>query len=132
MKQYLYNNQKDGRSRVVIIDDNGNHTSKSYPRFLIEQSIGRELLPNEDVHHKDGDVTNNSLNNLEIIQHGEHQRLHNPSKYVDTEEICCICGKKFIFTAIRWRRYYSDLRRGRNRKITCSKRCAGILSSHCN
>ena len=54
MKQYLYTNQKDGRSRVVIVDDNGKHTSKSYPRFLVEQNLGRELLPNEDVHHKDG------------------------------------------------------------------------------
>ena len=60
MKQYLY-------TRVVIVDDNGKHTSKSYPRFLVEQNIGRELLPNEDVHHKDGGVTNNNINNLEII-----------------------------------------------------------------
>lgn len=131
MKQYLYSNQKDGRSRVVIVDDNGNHTSKSYPRFLIEQSIGRELLSNEDVHHRDGDVTNNNICNLEIVKHGEHQQMHS-TKFVDTEEICCICGKKFIYTGKQLQRYYSDLRRGRNRKMTCSKRCAGILGSQCN
>lgn len=128
MKQYLYTNQKDGRSRAVIVDDNGKHTSKSYPRFLVEQNLGRELLPNEDVHHKDGDVTNNNINNLEIILHGEHQRIHS-TKYSDVEKICCICGKKFIFTAKQQCNYYSDLRRGRNRGITCSRRCAGILSS---
>lgn len=128
MKQYLYNNQKDGRSRIVIVDECGRHTSKSYPRFLVEQSIGRKLLINEDIHHKDGDVTNNDLTNLEIINHGEHQRLHS-TKFFDTEETCCVCGKKFIYTGKRWQRYYSDLRRGRNRNITCSKRCAGILGS---
>lgn len=128
MKQYLYNNQKDGRSRIVIVDDSGNHTSKSYPRFLIEKELGRELLPNEDVHHKDGDVTNNDIDNLEVILHGEHQKIHS-TKYYDTEETCCICGKKFIFTGIQWRGYYSDLKRGKYRNITCSRHCSGVLSS---
>ncbi len=128
MKQYLYNNQKDGRSRVVIVDDVGKHTSKSYPRFLMEQSINRKLLPEEDVHHIDGDVTNNDISNLKIVLHGEHQR-HHSTKYTDTEQVCCVCGKKFIYTGKQMQRYYSDLRRGRNRSITCSKRCAGILGS---
>lgn len=128
MKQYVYTNQKDKRSRVVIVDDNGNHTSKSYPRVLMEQYIGKELSPDEDVHHKDGDTTNNDINNLEIITHGEHQKFHS-TKFVDTEKICCVCGKKFMYTGKQLQRYYSDLRRGRNRKITCSKRCAGILGS---
>ena len=131
MKQYLYKNQKDGRSRIVIVEDNGKRTSKSYPRFLVEQSIGRRLSANEDVHHKDGDVTNNCIENLEIIRHGEHQRLHSV-KYTDSEETCCVCGKRFIYSGKQWQRYYSDLRRGRNRKITCSKKCAGIVGSKKN
>ena len=89
MKQYLYTNQKDGRSRVVLVHDNGVHTSKSYPRFLMEKYVGRPLLLNEDVHHKDGDVTNNNINNLEIVKHGEHQKFHS-IKFVDTEEVCCV------------------------------------------
>lgn len=128
MKQYLYTNQKDGRSRIVIVNDDGSHTSKSYPRFLIEQSIGRELFPNEDVHHKDGDVTNNSLDNLEIIPHGEHQKIHS-TKYFDIEKVCCVCGKTFIFTAKQQSNYYSDLNRGRKRGLTCSKRCASIFGA---
>ena len=128
MKQYLYTNQKDGRSRVVIVDDDGKHTSKSYPRFLVEQNIGRKLSPEEDVHHKDGDATNNNIDNLEVILHGEHQKMHS-TKYIDAERVCCVCGKKFIFTGKQQRNYYTDLKRGKRRGITCSKRCASILGS---
>ena len=35
-------------------------------RFVYEQFIGRKLLPEETVHHIDGDKTNNSLDNLEL------------------------------------------------------------------
>ena len=89
VKEYVYTNQKDGRTRIVLVTDSGKHTSKSYPRILMEQYLERDLLINEDVHHKDGDVTNNSIDNLEVIKHGEHQRIHS-TKYSDTEEICCM------------------------------------------
>lgn len=127
MKEYIYTNQYDGRARVVIVND-GKTTTKSYPRFLMEKELGRELLPNEDVHHKDGDVTNNCLDNLEVILHGEHQRIHS-TKYLDSLEVCDVCGKQFIYTAERWCRYYIDLRRGRKRSITCSKSCAGKIKN---
>lgn len=128
MKEYVYHDQKDGRSRIVIVDDEGKHTSKSYPRYIVEKNIGRELYPEEDVHHKDGDTTNNNIDNLEIIMHGEHQRIHS-QKYFDKEEVCCVCGKTFIFTAKQQRTYYADLKRGKKRGITCSKHCAGVLGS---
>ena len=49
----------------------------SYPKYLIEQAIGRKLLPNEQVHHKDGNPLNNELENLEIKLLGNHQSEHN-------------------------------------------------------
>ena len=50
---YVYTN-KDGRVRAVIRNEDGSITSKSYPRILMEESLGRPLEPYEDVHHKDG------------------------------------------------------------------------------
>lgn len=46
-------------------------------RLVMEQYIGRTLLPNEDVHHKDGDKQNNDIDNLELLLHGDHSRVTN-------------------------------------------------------
>jgi hypothetical protein len=48
-----------------------------YHRWLMEKKIGRPLKSSELVHHKDGNGLNNDYNNLMIITHAEHQRLHN-------------------------------------------------------
>jgi len=43
----------------------------------MEDALGRPLRSDEDVHHKDGDRANNAPDNLEVLPHGEHARLHN-------------------------------------------------------
>ena len=122
-KQYVYIG-KDNRARIYLVDDEGNKKFMSYPRYLMEQKLGRKLLPEEDVHHKDGNTLNNELDNLEILMHGEHQRMHS-TKYFDTIETCMVCGRRFIMTGHKWAKLMVDLRRGRNRYLTCSKQCAG-------
>lgn len=64
---------KDGRLRVYVRE-----TGKtiSYPRYLIEQELGRKLLPGEDVHHIDEDPLNNELSNLKVMSHSEHAAIH--------------------------------------------------------
>ena len=128
MKSYVYTNSKDLRTRIVIVDDNGNTTSKSYPRILMEEKLGRPLKPNEDVHHIDEDKTNNSIDNLEIVLHGEHQKMHS-QKYFDTIEKCQVCGQEFVFTAKQWSGYYTDLKRGKHRGFTCSRHCAYLFGT---
>lgn len=125
---------KDGRVRVYCTDDNGRHHIRSYSRILMEEKLGRPLEPYEDVHHIDGNPLNNSINNLEIKLHGEHQREHS-QKYFDEIKICPICNCMFIWTALQQRRFYSN----QSRKISknkstpfnepiCSKQCVGIYS----
>jgi hypothetical protein len=43
-------------------------------RYIMEQFIGRKLLKNEHVHHKDGNGLNNDINNLELLTNSEHQK----------------------------------------------------------
>lgn len=117
---------KDNRLRMSIIREDGSKTSKSYPRVIMEEYLGRELLPDEDVHHIDGDVMNNSVDNLQIIKHGEHQRLH-MKQYFDKQAICQVCGKQFLWTAKRQSNYYRDLRRNKKRIISCSKNCSSYV-----
>ena len=125
---YLYQNKKDKRSRIVYKDEEGKLHTKSYPRYLMEQKVGRPLKPNEDVHHIDGDVTNNNLDNLEIVLHGEHQKRHNPKTYFDKIAICAYCGKEFLWLAKQQQRHYSNSKRRENMqkdKVFCSKQCVG-------
>ena len=55
--------QKGGRERAVHI-------------LLVEQLLGRPLEENEVVHHINGDKTDNRLENLRVMERGEHTRLH--------------------------------------------------------
>lgn len=62
---------KDGRFRVIV-----NGKTVSYPKYLVEQTLGRKLDKNETVHHIDGNPANNSLDNLQVISRKEHCRSH--------------------------------------------------------
>lgn len=113
---------KDGRVRAY---DPVSKKIVSYPKLLMERVLGRPLAPYEDVHHIDENPLNNSVDNLEVRNHGEHQREHS-TKYTDKTEICEVCGKSFIWTSKRQSRYYADLKRGKHRIKTCSKSCSSL------
>jgi hypothetical protein len=57
--------------------DDGTQIRVKQHRFVAEGIIDRPLRPTEDVHHIDGDKTNNSPSNLMVIDHGEHSRTTN-------------------------------------------------------
>lgn len=122
---------KDGRVRVYLKEKN---RVMSYPKFLVEQTIGRELLQNEQVHHKDGNPLNNDIDNLEIRLLGEHQKEHNQPKYYDKTVNCEWCGNPFMWTAKQQKTFYGNQNR-KNRLIKhdnpfCSKKCTGEFGRH--
>jgi hypothetical protein len=45
-------------------------------RFIAEEMIGRALMPDEVVHHIDGNKRNNAQNNLTVMTRSEHARIH--------------------------------------------------------
>lgn len=45
-------------------------------RKVASKAIGRELTSDEHVHHIDGDPSNNSPDNLAVMNRSEHLRLH--------------------------------------------------------
>jgi hypothetical protein len=59
----------DGKGYVRITTPDGRHMSEH--RYVMEQALGRRLLPGETVHHKDLDHGHNALSNLQL-RRGNH------------------------------------------------------------
>lgn len=114
---------KDGRYRVYLKDTK---QVISYPKYLVEQSLGRKLNDDEQVHHKDEDPSNNDISNLEIRMLGEHQRQHS-KKYFDKIITCKWCGIPFLWTAKQQRNFHVNQKRKglSDENPFCSKKCVG-------
>lgn len=72
--------RKGGKPYKLIHMPEHQHASKKgyvrEHRLIMERHIGRTLLNNEVVHHRDGDTLNNDINNLQLTNGKEHRRIH--------------------------------------------------------
>lgn len=85
-------------------------------RHVMELHIGRPLASNEHVHHKDENIRNNDISNLELMTAAKHQSMHKQKHPLTSQ--CKVCGGKFTPAPTK-----------RARAKTCSKPCANELRS---
>lgn len=86
-----FRNKKGYIVRKELID--GRRVEVKQHRWMMENHLGRKLLPSEDVHHRNGVKDDNRLDNLQLLDHGEHSTITNNSRVYDLR------GKKFAITA---------------------------------
>lgn len=88
-------------------------------RHVATKNLDRELKDNEIVHHIDGDKTNNSWDNLEVMTLSEHTAQHNKGKTIAVLE-CPQCGS--IFERVRNQTF---LVKSKSSASFCSHECKG-------
>lgn len=122
IKTYGPYKRKDGRLIIILVDANNVKYTKSYPKYVLEKSIGRLLSNDEQVDHIDGNPLNNEISNLQILHIGEHQYL-DAYRNEDVSAICTYCGKEFI---IKGSTLYGRNRKDRHQSgYFCSRKCCG-------
>lgn len=116
--------RQDKREIVIIVNDDGSRRTVSYPKYIMEQHLGRELDPDkETVDHLDFDFMNNDINNLRLLPRDEHSA--NDTRRVKLIKFNCNeCNKEFE----RSPRLVRDKSKKGNTGIFCSRSCAGKYS----
>lgn len=111
---------KKGDYLYAKVPDHPKRTKNNYVllhRVVMENHINRLLLPNEVVHHIDGNKFNNDISNLQLMDAKEHVKHHANKGRSIIYLICPYCGKTFI----RERR---DLAK-KYKNLFCSRSCNG-------
>lgn len=88
-------------------------------RRVVERRIGRFLLPEEEVHHRNAVRDDNRDENLELMPNKSAHRTHH-GEFRD--EPCACCGTAVARSAAHRRRYT---------RAFCSRRCAALEASRC-
>lgn len=125
MKVYGPYLRKDGRKHVVVVHSDGRRQTKSYPRYLMEQHLGRELLKTETVDHINNDFTDDRLENLQLLSLVDNAKkeMSRPKRQAKLYKFTCpVCLKD---SSKRLSLIKGNLKKGKSGPF-CSRKCAGI------
>ncbi|MBQ2654069.1 MAG: HNH endonuclease [Methanobrevibacter sp.] len=66
----------DSNGYYKITSKKEGNSLKFLHRLIFEEHHRLTILPNNIIHHLDGNPQNNKISNLKLISHGEHSKLH--------------------------------------------------------
>jgi len=116
-----YTVKENGRQIVILVDRNNKRRTVSYPKWLLEQQLGRKLDPEkETVDHWDSNLLNNSLDNLRIVPRDIHS-ADDTRRVKNVKLKCAWCDAEFERTP----RLLRDKSKKGKAGPFCSRQCAG-------
>ena len=122
VKVYGPYTRKDGRQHVVLYKD-GVRKTVSYPKYLLEQKLGRSLLPNETCDHIDNDYTNNCLDNLQVLTRADNARKGMELRSAELGHFTCpVCNSSFTRRMSRVRHNPKKNKSGPYCSCSCSNK----------
>lgn len=66
----------DGHTQTYVPGSEGKPGKYQYTHIVnMEKKLGRSLRPNEVIHHKDGNPSNNDLSNLTLTTKDGHNKI---------------------------------------------------------
>lgn len=95
-KQDVYKGRFVRSDGYVAINIDGKYELEH--RVVMSKFLGRDLQPNEQIHHRNENKSDNRIENLEIVSCGEHIKKYHGRKQDKTtwyEAKCLNCGKIF-------------------------------------
>ncbi|KKM83877.1 hypothetical protein LCGC14_1304860 [marine sediment metagenome] len=99
---------------------NGRNTHYCYEHhFVFWKMTGKIIKAGETIHHKNEIKTDNSFENLELINRGGHTGKHNAKNTIRVN-VKCTCGDIFN---IREKEYLYKKKINKCKKIFCSRVC---------
>ena len=117
--------RKDGRKHVIVYNlETQARKTISYPKWLMEQYLGRKLEDWETVDHINRDFTDDRIENFQILERKEHSSLD--ARRVKRLRLACVwCGNVIMRFASKTRERHKEHVAG----PFCSKRCSGQYGS---
>lgn len=116
-KGYIVTN-KENRKTLILYNSPKDRSSTQYARYLMAIKLGRFLMNGETVDHIDGDKTNDSIDNLQLLSRAEN--IRKSCKKPDIILKCPVCGKMFTRTRSQLR---GRLDRAFKNDVCCSIEC---------
>lgn len=89
--------EKDNGRRFVIHYNTETKEKKTqtYPRYLMEQHLGRKLEDWEQVDHINGDPTDDRIENFQLLSAADNTRKYKFAMRIHIFD-CIVCGKKAV------------------------------------
>lgn len=80
---------------LAVLFSTSHRTTIAYAKYVLEVHLGRKLNHNCEAHHKDENFANDSIDNLEELERGEHVKRHAKGQTM-VSGVCLYCESPFV------------------------------------